>query len=119
MEQNGNGRDRPVSDELHPLVYMAIIGLVLWFVVSVWGFGGDGYTDYLLAVVTGFMVIAVAIPLVLWRIVGNSNGRHRSKKEASHWASGRLVSSIPGRIGSKARTRPSRFFCRLRQLRSG
>jgi hypothetical protein len=91
MEQNGNGRDRPVSDELHPLVYMAIIGLVLWFVVSVWGFGGDGYTDYLLAVVTGFMVIAVAIPLVLWRI-GRKQQRPTQVKERSkplgEWAAG-------------------------------
>jgi hypothetical protein len=91
MSQDDRGRDRPGSDQLHPLVYMAIIGLVLWFVLSVWGFAADGYTDYLLAVVSGFMVVAVAIPLVMWR----SARKHQRPKQAGEkreslgeWAAG-------------------------------
>jgi hypothetical protein len=33
--------------------------------LAIWGFGYDGQTDYLLAIVTGFLVIAVAIPSTL------------------------------------------------------
>jgi len=44
------------------MVYIALVGLVLWLVLATWGFGYDSQTDYLLAIVTGFLIIAVAIP---------------------------------------------------------
>jgi hypothetical protein len=69
MGSDVNRPSRTVSDQLHPLVWMAIVGLALWFVLSVWGFAGDGYTDYLLAVVSGFVFVAVTIPYLLWRVV--------------------------------------------------
>jgi len=47
------------------MVYVALVGLVLWLVLAIWGFGYDGQTDYLLAIVTGFLLIAVAIPATL------------------------------------------------------
>jgi len=91
MIHDRNVTDRPASDQLHPFIYMAIVGLVLWFVLSVWGFATDSYTDYLLVVVSGFMVVAVAIPLVLWRI-GRKGRRSNQHKEAStslsEWAAG-------------------------------
>ena len=37
----------------------------MWLVRAIWGFGYDGQTDYLLAIVTGFLIIAVAIPATL------------------------------------------------------
>jgi hypothetical protein len=58
-------RDRPALNGLHPYVYAAIAALALWFIVSVWAFGSDGYADYLLAVVSGFILIFVALPFVL------------------------------------------------------
>ena len=58
--------NRPVFDHLHPLVYLAIAGLVLWFIASAWSFAASAYADYLLVIVTGFMLIAMAIPFVLW-----------------------------------------------------
>jgi hypothetical protein len=54
-----------VGRELHSMVYVALVGLVLWLVLATWGFGYDGQTDYLLAIVTGFLIIAVAIPAAL------------------------------------------------------
>jgi type VI protein secretion system component VasK len=45
---------------------MALVGLTLWFVLSVWEFAGDGYADYLLAVVSGFILIVVALTSALW-----------------------------------------------------
>lgn len=54
-----------VARNLHSKVYVAFVGLVLWLVLAIWGFGYDGQTDYLLAIVTGFLLIAVAIPATL------------------------------------------------------
>ena len=64
-------RRRPIilksaSDHVHPFVYMALVGLALWFVLSVWGFARDGYADYLLAIVSGFILIVVALTSTLW-----------------------------------------------------
>ncbi|MGE0150834.1 MAG: hypothetical protein AB7R87_26060 [Parvibaculaceae bacterium] len=57
-----------VTDRLHPALYLALVVLALWFVLSAWGFAGDEHTDYLLVVASGLVVIAVAIPAALWRI---------------------------------------------------
>ena len=76
--------DRPVLDHVHPLVYGAIVGLVLWFVVSAaWGFGVDGYADYLIAVVGGFMLIAVAIPCVLWLVWWSNQGADAARRDSA------------------------------------
>jgi hypothetical protein len=64
-ERNGN---RPSTGTLHPLVYLALIALAVWFVLSAWAFGENSQTAYLLVVVTGLVSIAVAIPCVLWRM---------------------------------------------------
>lgn len=61
-------RDRPSSNGLHPYVYAAIAALALWFVVSAWSFASDGYTDWLLVVVSGFILIFVGLPFVLSRV---------------------------------------------------
>jgi hypothetical protein len=42
--------------------------LALWLVLSAWGFAGDGYTDWLLAVVSGFIFIVVALLFVLSQV---------------------------------------------------
>jgi hypothetical protein len=57
-----------VQDNLHPAVYAAIIGLALWLVVSAWVFfGGADYDGITLVVVTGLFVVAIGIPVLLWR----------------------------------------------------
>src|SRR5256885_17252582 len=61
------GHNRPVSDDLHPLVYKMAVGFVLLFVLSAWVFfGGWNYMGLLLAVVTGFFLIATAVPALIW-----------------------------------------------------
>jgi hypothetical protein len=82
---------RPVSKHLHPFVYLVIVGLALWLALSVWGFAEDRYADYLLAVVSGFVFIAVAIPAILWWMVRKNQGADaaRAKDESFRdWASG-------------------------------
>lgn len=50
---------------LHPRVYALMTALAGWLVMSVWIFSGVGSTDYLLAIVSGFIFIAVALPSIL------------------------------------------------------
>jgi hypothetical protein len=90
MSRSGPRRDRLVSNHLHPVVYMAIVGLALWFVLSVWEFAGDGYTDYLLAVVSGFIFIAVALPYALSRVwrKRSPDAAQRNREGFREWASG-------------------------------
>ena len=76
QETGGIRRKREVSDHLHPVVYRAIVGLVLVFVLSVWGLASDGYTEYLLVVVSGFIFVAVALPYALYW------AKHRSPEVA-------------------------------------
>src|SRR5262249_61274206 len=65
--------------DLHPVVYGALGAAVLWFVLAVWGFSGQGYADYLLAIVSGFFVVAVAIPSILLHV-----GKALEVRESAH-----------------------------------
>jgi hypothetical protein len=65
---NRNNATRIVTGRLHSRVYIALIGLVLWMALWVWSFAGGGETDYLLFIVTGFIVVVVALQLVLMRV---------------------------------------------------
>ena len=47
---------------------MALVGFAAWFALAVWGFASDGYADWLLFVITAFIVMAVSIPLILWGV---------------------------------------------------
>jgi hypothetical protein len=67
INQSKDSRHR-IARRLHPRVYALMIGLVLWLVLSVWLFAGNGIADYLLVIVSGFIVIAVALPLILSRV---------------------------------------------------
>ena len=67
MAEHNTNQDSPISDGLHPLVNMAIIGLVSMFVAAVWMFfDSDPYGAWLDVVVTGLFVIAIAIPTICW-----------------------------------------------------
>src|SRR5437867_4403984 len=74
-----------------PIVYMTIIGLVLWLILWVLSVAGDRYSDYLLVVVSGFIFIAVAIPSVLSRVMRKSRGPDAPRDEGERfrdWAAG-------------------------------
>jgi hypothetical protein len=80
MNSNDRRHNRPVTDELHPVVYVAIVALALWFLLSAWvGFASDGYTAYLLAVVSGLVLIATAIPCALWLASRAGRDSHAAK----------------------------------------
>jgi len=57
-----------VSDQLHPSVHKAAAGLLIWFVVAAWLlFGGAGYIDLALVIVSVLVFMALAIPAALRR----------------------------------------------------
>ncbi len=93
MSSNSDSRkERPVTTELHPLVYAALIGFVSWLIIAVWGFARDPYADYLLVVVSGFIALFVAIPATLWLMVqrqraSDQNGQH-DREAFRDWAAG-------------------------------
>ncbi|HEV8680037.1 MAG TPA: hypothetical protein VGQ90_11735 [Stellaceae bacterium] len=75
MAKSSNRTAPRSSEALHPWVYRTIVGLVFILVLSAWGFFGPGDSGLALAVVTAFIVIAVAIPLLLWLIWRNNAAR--------------------------------------------
>jgi len=80
------------TDRLPPLIYLALVGLVAWMVLAAWGFAGPGYADFALAVVTGFFVIIIAIPSILWRVgrVNRPAEPSQRKLRFSDWAAGQF-----------------------------
>jgi len=68
LKYRGSGSAPPPNKRLHSRVYRVLIGLAVWLVLSVWLFADGGTVDYLLAIVSGFILIAVALPLILSRI---------------------------------------------------
>jgi hypothetical protein len=85
----GKVTTRPVTNRLHPRVYTLLIGLALWFILSVWSFAGAGVTDYLLFIVSGFIFIAVALPVILSRVErlkNKASGEH-AQPSLREWAS--------------------------------
>jgi hypothetical protein len=81
-QENRQQASKRVVSVLHPAVYVALIGLTSWLVLAIWGFGYDGQTDYLLAIVTGFLVIAVAIPSTLALMVHRQSHSGETKGSA-------------------------------------
>jgi hypothetical protein len=88
----------PPSDQLHPLVYKVAVGFVLCFVVSAWiffdrrsFFEQQNDSGPLLAVASYLLLVAVALPLVLWRVWRKYKRRTLAGDEAApfrNWAAG-------------------------------
>jgi hypothetical protein len=95
-----------VFDELHPQVLTAAAGLLIWFVVAAWFlFGGAGYIELALAMVSVLVFMALAIPMALWRAgtaarradpdntgaEGSAGTQEASPKTLSAWLRGRFA----------------------------
>ena len=88
------------SSLLHSRIYLLIVALACWLVISVWLFSGVRSTDYLLAIVSGFIFVAEGLPFILSRL------RRGEKQEGSFrsW-SARDFETWTGRLrGSQAAT---------------
>ena len=87
-----------VSDQLHPSVHKAAAGLLIWFVVAAWLlFGGSGYIDLALVIVSVLVFMALAIPAALRRayVVAHRGEPADPAKESSEtfgaWLQGRFA----------------------------
>ena len=92
MTRQEKRHNRPVSTHLHPVVYWAIVGLVVWFAASAWTFfSAAEYMGLLLAVVTGFFFMAIAIPFAIWLVWRKHQDPDAMRRESislRDWASG-------------------------------
>ena len=92
MTRQEKRHNRPVSIHLHPIVYWAIVGLVVCFAASAWTFfSAAEYMELLLAVVTGFFFMAIAIPFAIWLVWRKNQDPDAMRDESMSlraWASG-------------------------------
>ena len=79
----GDGVRRPTTRGLHPRVYVVLIGLALWFALWVWSFIGGGETDYLLFIVSGFIIVVVPLQLILSSVGRPAEAAKADTAEAS------------------------------------
>jgi hypothetical protein len=94
-----------VTRRLHPRVYALLIGLALWLVLSVWLFAGNGVVDYLLVIVSGFIVVAVALPLILSRVSRIDDAMDDDEPQSYHDWSAADFETGQGRLsGAQAAT---------------
>jgi hypothetical protein len=80
----------PSTDRLPIAVYALLIGLVAWMALAAWGFAGAGYADLTLAVVTGFLIMVIAIPYVLWRVWRANTGAPENPVGFGEWSAGQF-----------------------------
>jgi hypothetical protein len=85
MAERSCGNNIPVSQQIHPVVYRTILGLLLLLVLSAWAFFGGGYSGLALAVVSAFIFAAVTIPTILWRISRNRRDPRPRPAKAPTW----------------------------------
>ena len=79
----------PATNRMHRRVYTLVIAFAAWFALAVWSFAGSGVTDYLLFVVSCFVFIAVALPLILSRVKRADESSPRDQEPSLRaWAAG-------------------------------
>jgi hypothetical protein len=118
MAEHTANQDSKISDSLHPLVNMAIIGLVLMFVAAVWMFFDSGpYEAWLDVVVTGLFVIAIAVPALLWLTWRrNADGARDDSHLSFHdWAVGDFDLDGSRERGERDRRSPAADCCSRRR----
>jgi hypothetical protein len=89
---------------------MAAAGLLIWFVIAAWLlFGGSGYIELALAMISVLVFMAMAIPLALWRAhltAQRAAGLSRTTEQASEtldkWLCGRFATWTDQERGSTA-----------------
>jgi len=84
--------NKPVFDHLHPRVYQAAIGLVVWYVLSAWLlFDRKDDIGLPLAMVSVLLLVAVLLPLSLalvWKRHRLPHQRHPHQLSFHDWSVG-------------------------------
>jgi len=95
------------TDHLHPAVHIAAAALLIWFVVAAWLlFGGAGYIELVLTMVSVLVFMALAIPAALLRTNttarrsgiaadeaedADAAGSERTPERLGYWLRGRFA----------------------------
>lgn len=67
MSAHPDRHNQPINEELHPLVYKTMVGLIVWLVLSVWAlFDRGAYIGLILAMVTVIFLAIMGIPTLIW-----------------------------------------------------
>jgi hypothetical protein len=104
MTENTDREAPRCSDQLHPWIYRTIVALAMLLVLAAWGFSGNEHTGLALTVVSAFFIIAIAIPVLLWRIWRHNANCQTDQPEPlsfARWCS-RDLEICEGRIKGKA-----------------
>ena len=72
-----------ITKRVHPLVPRTAAGLALLYILAAWRFGGNGYTDYLLTVVTGVFAATFALTWVSFYLGGATKHLGGAEQHAS------------------------------------
>ena len=100
------------TNELHPFVYRAMIGLTIWLVLSVWAlFSRGAYEGLTLSVITLFFFILVGIPVVLWLTWRRNTDLNEQHGNVAPFRDGAPVPSRPRPVASTGAKPPCRFYC--------
>jgi hypothetical protein len=76
-------RHQPGDGGLHPRLYMIMVGLTVWMVLSIWFlFDRGGYIGLTLAMITLFFVILLGIPSLIW--LASRKGKAPTPSEDFH-----------------------------------
>jgi hypothetical protein len=98
-----NPSRQKVSEHLHPLIHMAAAGLLIWFVMAAWLlFSGSGYIDLALSMISVLVLMALVIPLALWRANMTSRATEQKPETLDSWLRGRFATWTGYEKGSTA-----------------
>jgi hypothetical protein len=77
---------RKLTSQLHHTVYLVAAALAIWLVLSVWLFAsGSGVTDYLLFIVSGFILVVVSLIVILSRVGGKASKSESDEPPLREW----------------------------------
>lgn len=88
--------ERPVTDRAHPRIYTIVAGLSAWFLLAAWSFAGSGIVDYLLVIVSGFIITAIVLLFILFSIDPGDAAGQPSLRDWTTWDYDTWTGRLPG-----------------------
>lgn len=77
---------RKLTSHLHHTVYLVAAALAIWLVLSVWLFASNsGVTDYLLFIISGFILVVVSLVVILSRVGGKASKSQSAEPPLREW----------------------------------
>ncbi|MGO9768848.1 MAG: hypothetical protein ACLPSW_04695 [Roseiarcus sp.] len=81
----------PGATAIHPFVFKLVGAFALWFLLAIWSFVADPRSEYLLAVVTGFVLAVAALQSILRLVWRKTHApTPESRVTFAEWAAGQF-----------------------------